>query len=58
MRHAVCEYMAKEKARFSASFESMDAKDDNFNAYLARMRCAGEWGGGVEIMAAEEVYDR
>ena len=58
VRRAVTEYMTTERERFASHFESMEANDKDFEAYLARMRLAGQWGGAVEILAAEELFDR
>ena len=58
IRHAVTEYMTTERERFAPHFESMEANDKDFEAYLDRMRLAGQWGGAVEILAAEELFDR
>ena len=58
VRKRILDYMASQKARFEPSFQSMEAHDPNFDAYLERMRKPGQWGGAVEILAAEEVFDR
>jgi len=58
VRHDICEYLADNNRQFEPSFQSIEANDATFDDYVARMRTPGQWGGAVELLAAEEVYDR
>jgi len=47
LRHEVCEYMEKHEEDFRPFVED----DEEWSAYLARMRKDGSWAGNMEVQA-------
>ena len=55
VRAAVCDYLADYLVVFQAY---MGGTVESSHAYIAAMRCDGEWGGSLELRALEGVFDR
>jgi hypothetical protein len=56
VRAELCAHMAAHGAFYGALAAAHGAAE--LRDYLARMRTPGEWGGYMELVAAEELYDR
>jgi len=64
IRSQVCDFMEKNKEDFQVFMVFEDEDDDeqleedarDFEHYIEQMRCDGEWGGNLEIVAAARLY--
>ena len=70
VRERICDELLKNRAAYECFFcpkdeneeigyeDFEDVQDADYDAYVARMRKDGEWGGQIECLAASVVYRR
>jgi len=53
LREELCNYLMRNARAFKPY-----VTDRSYASYVERMRCPGEWGDHLVLLAAEEVFDR
>ena len=53
-RRTVCRQLAEDAERYRGFVATED--DVDYEAWVARMACAGEWGDGVTLQAAADAF--